>query len=346
MVMVIGGALTTNLNYFKNKFYKEEIIMQNTALETIFTESYISDVEAGLDHLSKVCIESCAATAYNEVIFENALTDEVLSEADDGKSAFTGVKNVAFKAIQTLKMVFQSLFNKIRVAINEFIKNETEKKTLKAFEDYKKALKDDKDGNLRDAEVKMKAIYLDTATAFPTVVDFKTLVAGKDEHDMAKKLAALVTSGLGDNYADAKKALKDAKEVKDVTKVLLNIASYAKEDKESLPIGEILTGKKADMVTISKSVKNRYTKSVANVTKFIKDSEAKLKTAKTDDECKDIKEQVILAQKIISFLHAAFIGQLKWAVAANKNAMAAIKSAKAGGVEESAFTEFMGLQLL
>ena len=75
--------------------------------------------------------------------------------------------------------------------------------------------------------------------------------------------------------------------------------------------------------------------------------EASLKTAKSDDECKAIKEEVVLAQKLIGFLHAAFIGQLKWAVAANKNAIAAIKSAKQGGVEESAqFNEFMGLQLL
>lgn len=324
--------------------------MQNTALETIFTESYISDVEAGLDHLSKVCIESCAATAYNEIIFENAMTDEVLAEAnkeEGGKSAFTGVKNIAFKAIQTLKAVFQSVFNKIRVAINEFIKNETEKRTLKAFEDYKKALKADKEGNLKDAEVKMKEIYLDAATAFPTVVDFKGLVADKDEAAMVKKLAAAISSGLGDNYADAKKVLKDAKEMKDVTKVLTGMVGYAKDAKESMPIGEILTGKKADMVTVSKSVKNQYTKSVAKVNEFIKAKEASLKTAKSDDECKAIKEEVVLAQKLIGFLHAAFIGQLKWAVAANKNAIAAIKSAKQGGVEESAqFNEFMGLQLL
>lgn len=320
--------------------------MQNKALETVFTESYINDVEAGLDHLTKVCIESCATTAYNNIIFEAALSDEILEEASkedekEGKSAFAGVGNAAFKAIQTLKMFFKNIFNKIRVAINEFIKNETEKKTAKAFEEYKKAAKE-----IGDNEVKVKNIYLDAKVVFPTVIDFKKLVKIGDEHDMAKKLAATISSGLQDNYKDAKKALADAKSVAEVNKVLTGLTGFAADMKESFPISEILTGKKSDITTVSKSVKDQYSKSVAKVNEFIKTKETNLKTAKTDSEIKQIKDEVLLAQKLIAFLHAAFIGQLKWAVAANKNAMAAIKSAKNGGVEESAFEEFMGLQLL
>ena len=119
--------------------------MQNTALNEVFTDEYVNSVNDGLDHLSKVFVESCAATAYNEVIFEAAMDDEVLSEADNAHSTFTGIKNAAFKAIQTLKMAFKSIFNKIRVAINEFIKNQNEKKVIDAVKTYNKNKSGDHD---------------------------------------------------------------------------------------------------------------------------------------------------------------------------------------------------------
>lgn len=318
--------------------------MQNTALNEVFTDEYVNSVNDGLDHLSKVFIESCASTAYNEVIFEAALSDEILEEADKAHSTFTGIKNAAFKAIQTLKMAFKSIFNKIRVAINEFIKNQNEKKVTDMVKTYNKNKASEHD----EAMVIVKDLSLDPKVVFPVTFNFKDFVI-VDEEKQASKLAGALATGLGKNYKGADKDLKDAKKVSDVNKVLTGITSYPEEEKKPRSFADMFTGKVSqEVVKVAPAVKNGYTKAVGNINDYIKKLEGQLKTA-SDEECKDIKDEVLAAQRLLSFEHAVYIGYLKWAVACNKqlmNTISKVKSGKADKYQESAFEEFMGLQLL
>ena len=98
--------------------------------------------EQDIQDLNKSIIESTAATAYNEVIFESAI-DYILNEADEtvpdaevdseesksskikagvGKAA-KGAKNGLYKALETVGRYAKIIFQKLKVVINNFINN-------------------------------------------------------------------------------------------------------------------------------------------------------------------------------------------------------------------------------
>ena len=82
--------------------------------------------EQDIQDIQKSVIESTAATAYNEVIFESAieymLEEETASAEkqgepnEDPKGEFknSNVKNALFKAFETLKRMAVNLLNKIK----------------------------------------------------------------------------------------------------------------------------------------------------------------------------------------------------------------------------------------
>ena len=95
---------------------------------------------ADFNDLNKFFIESVAQVAHNTVVFESVLSEEVLMEADDkSPSKF---KTAVYKAIEALKRAAQTVFNKIRVAINEFVAKANQNSTNKYVEAWKKDVKD------------------------------------------------------------------------------------------------------------------------------------------------------------------------------------------------------------
>ena len=310
------------------------------------TENELSTVQNVFDNISKICIESSAATAYNEVIFEAALSDEILSEADDekkkGSEFVTGIKNTAFKAIETLKMFVKTIFNKIRVAINQTIETISEKNAQKAID---KAMSN---------EVKSVTVNKDYFISNPDNLflrdissKFDALVRNEKEEDIATDIAKSISSGLGNNYNEAKKALEKVSKVSDVTKVISNIASYVKED-DTYRVAKFVEDSQVKKVVAAS--KREYSNSLNTANKFIKEREKDLKSSLDDDKIAEIKREVLNAEKLISVIHAGFIGYLKWTVACNniliKNIKSGIKDKKKEAKNEAAFTEFMGLQLL
>lgn len=338
--------------------------MQNQAFLEAFNDDFINDVLNDCTHISQVCIESVASTAYNNVIFEEVLSDEVLEEGmDEFKDKVKGgarkAGNAAYKALEAFKMFFKNIFNKIRVAINEFISSGVEKKTKKALDDYKK-----NKGDRKDQPFKVKDIFLDQKAVF--FRDFKAMKAGvldasfkgddayaDAEKKIAKMVAGKVVAGLGANYKKAKDELKDVSKLSDVSKVILNIASKAEDMKKTMVISDIAN--KTAIWTVASSTKKDYTKGVSDITAFIKTTESKLGTSDEENADRDVRYQIKLAQQILAYLHAAYIGELKFAAAANKNFMAALTQAKKKTyltddemkeVKESVFTEFTGLDLI
>ena len=311
----------------------------------VLNESYGDNTNniAGLfesyDHLSKVCVENCAEMAYNDVVFEAALSDEILSENDAWDNAKKGAGNTAFKVIETIKRVASNIFNKIRVAINEFIKDQNEKKTAQKFKDAAKAIKD------TDKLIKIRNLDLEPEKVFPVVLDIKALAEMKDEKKAAQSVANEIKGGLKpSNFEQAIKALNTVETFADVSRVVGNIASYANSEKLMMSIKQFDAGSKAQRIPAW--TKSMYNSSVAKSNDFIKTKEKEIKYKLSESEIKDLKDEVRLAEKVLSLIHAAYLGALKWSVAYNKECLSVLKGTNLKAENESAFAEFTGLQLL
>ena len=312
----------------------------------MFDEKLLEAVNEDFTHLNKVMVESTAQTAYNSVVFEAALED-VLAEADDAEAEEkkdadpSKVKNNLYKAWEAVKKFFVSICQKIRVAINEFIAKASQKNFKKAIEDYNK--------NNADADSKVKpAKFLGIENPMDVFGFVKGIgqYISMGEDAAVKAIAGDVAKALGGNYADAKKALGAAEKFADINKVLLNLVSYAQvNEKAAFTIDEFMKSV-PDLTEASAAVKARFSELTSNGNKAINDLKASINAAATADEVAAIKAEIAIANKLLATVHAAFIGYMKWAVASNSAAITALKSAKKGGVKESADMTFMGLALI
>lgn len=305
-------------------------------------EKLFESAIADFDYLNKVMIESCAQVAFNSVIFESALAD-TLNEAEDGESKNSSVKNAAFKALEAVKRAAQTIFNKIKVAINEFIAKANQYSVTKAIDSWKKSEKFDLSATASVKPAKFLGID-DPAAAF--AVPYASLLNNmNDEKAVAGIIAKSFASKLGDNYADAKKALAAAESFGDVNKVYTGLVGYAMANEDTTFEAEKYIDSVPDLTETSKAVKDSYKKASDAVNGFIKDYKKTLDSAADDEKAAQVKAHINVLNKLLGTVHASFIGYMKWSVASNRQALVAIKSAKKGKVEP-ANESFMGLALL
>ena len=319
-------------------------------------EQLFKNAIADFDYLNKVFIESTAQVAYNATIFEAALSDEVLTEAEDGDKKSSSFKNALYKALEAVKSFAASVFNKIRVAINEFIAKINQNSFDKAMESWKKERKSASYDLSSQVEVKLAK-----SLSFPNIENVimtnltktaaKTLAKDFIESDLSvdkvfENTAAEILGDIPENYSAAKKALKNVTNAGQLNKIIANIVSYA-DDNNAVYTAEQLLDDKEDKVPdlrkVSQKAKSNYAKSVSNVNSLIKQFKGEINGA-TNDKVETIKKKIAILNAELGLIHAGYIGYLKWAVACNKQTITAIKTAKkeVKGVEES----FMGLALL
>ena len=316
-------------------------------LDAVFTDAFLDECSANITELNSMLIENCAQVAYNTVLFESAV--ETLSEAEDeGKkdSKFSAVKNAAFKALDTLKRVAKVVFEKIKNAINQFITKVSSRSAAAWIKQYQKEKNED---DWSQSKVK-PAKYLAIANpdkVFPLelgigeLLRFEDLTEEKVAADLVKKITVPA------NYAAAKKALGEAKTIADVNKVIGNFASFAEENKNVYTAEEVLNAL-PEMKKTFADLKASYKKAVDGCNSGIKNMYNELNAA-SDEEVAAIKNKIAISQKIMGFFHAAYAGYMKYILALNASTIAAIRSAKKGGVQEAVEPQletFMGLALL
>lgn len=305
-------------------------------------EALFETAQNELTDLNKMLIESCAQMAYNNVIFESALS---LTEAEDEKEAKedkdpSKFKNNLYKALETVKRFAATLFAKIKVAINEFVAKQTSNHTKKAIEAWLK----DNDLSANSVVTVDKFIGLDNPATVFGAVGF-TFIDGKSEEEGAKAIAAVIAKALGGNYAEAKKALADAASFADVSKVLNNLVSYAEGNEKAKWTAEEFIKTVPDLGLAKNLLKEQYNNKTAECNKRIKDLKDSINTVETADAVASVKAEIAKLNKFLGLIQASFIGFMKWYVAVDRQALSVIKSAKKGGVNEASM-EFMGLALL
>ena len=335
--------------------------MQDKAFLEAFNDDFINETMEQCNHLASICVESVASAAYNNVIFEEALSEEVLEEGknfdkfkDNVKGAGRKVGNAAFKAVQALKMFFKNIYNKIRVAINEFIQNQSVKNTVKAVKDYEANSKDRAGQTVEVPVYRLRAdlVFFNNFAALKSIIVDSSYNDKTSEEEAEDKLVAKVVdymnSGLGLNLGEAKRALSKASSLAEVARIMTSITKYGK-DKQQMKISEIIKSGVYEVKDTDAQLKKDYQKGVADLTSFIKDLE---KSLGGDADDKAIKMQVRLAQKVLNLQHASYIGHIHYVIAQNKILLTACSQAKKKkfeekkDVKESVFTEFLGLDLI
>ena len=307
---------------------------------------------AEFDYLNKVMIESCAQVAFNSVIFENALSEEVLTEAegeeDNGENKkkidFTKAKNAAMKALEAVKMFAQTIWAKIKSAVNETIAKVSNGAAFKLIDSYSKKVENP------GAMIKVdKDLELGNPTVVFSVNTALGNVAFDSEENIAKTKANELSAKLPNNYADAKAKLGEAKTLSDVSKVYSSLTSFAAANDKAETIESFLK-KVPNSKAIIADIKKAYADGVKDSKDQIKKFSNGVNAATTADEAMQQKNAMTAYTKLLGTVHSSFIGYLKWVIAYSAQAAKAINSAKKGGVKveaknESAMT-FMGLNLL
>ena len=315
-------------------------------LDAVFTDAFLDECTANITELNSMLIENCAQVAYNTVLFESAV--ETLSEAEDEEkkdSKFSAVKNAAFKALDTLKRVAKVVFEKIKNAINQFIAKVSSKSAAAWVKQYQKEKNEDDWSQSKVKPAKYLAIA-DPDKVFPLDMGIGEMMRFDTEEAMVAALVKKIQ--VPANYAAAKKALGEAKTVADVNKVIGNFASFAEENKNVYTAEEVLNAL-PEMKKTFADLKASYKKAVDACNAGIKNTYTQLNAA-SDEEVPAIKNEIAMAQKLMGFFHAAYAGYMKYILALNASTIAAIRSAKKGGVQEAVeepqLETFMGLALL
>ena len=312
---------------------------------------------ADFDYLNKVFIESTAQVAYNATIFEAALSDEVLTEADEvvkveepaaaGEDKKGGsVKAAAYKALQTLRSFAVSVLNKIKAAINEAIAKASQNSFDKFMAEYEKVNKFDarwakvtpaKNIELADPEKIFLSCYS------KTFLDFIAASGDASKVKAFETVAKTVAGALPANYAEAAKALNGADKASAVSKVLGNLVSFAEKNEIEKDANEFLKSV-PNLKETTNAAKTAYKQTTNDINSIIKDLKAQIAGA-TDDKIADIKNKISFMSEALSIVHAGYIGYLKWAVASNMQAIKAVRSAKKAAKQEVK-ESVMGLALL
>ena len=311
---------------------------------------------AEFDYLNKVMIESCAQVAFNSIIFENALTDEVLTEAEDEakkddkeakvKTDYVGkAKNTAFKMLEGLKKFAQTIWAKIKVAINETIAKMANGKAFKMIESYNKK----SDGKVAYIVAGKNLQIDDPKSVF--IVD-KLLTNFADRQDEEKAAEAIANEiKLPSNFAKATNDLKKVKTLNDVSKIFTSLCSYADEDTKAQTIEDYLNKMKnvVNYKDVASEIKGEYDKGVkatkdeiAKYSNIIKQWNEENNPSGADATKKSMK----IYTKLLGTVHSGFIGYLKWVIAASAQIAKAVNSASKGGVVVAKNESFMGLNLL
>lgn len=311
-------------------------------LDAVFTDAVLDECTQNIVELNSMLTENAAQAAYNQVIFESAM--DYVTEAEDEKEFKNGkVGNALYKALDTLKRVFKTVFDKIRAAINAFIAKINANSAAKWIKNYSK----EKNYDWGAAYVTPKK-YLaikNPDQVFLLDQGVGELVALGDEEKVAKKLVANIKVPTS-NYSKAKEALSKATTIAEVNKVLLSFTSYA-DDYNDKPM---------DLATILEAIpdagktfaemKSSYKSAINKINTGIKNTYSEIQNASTQEEKDAIKKEISLAEKLMSFYYAAYVGYMKYYTAMNSATIANIKAAKKGGVEVEESATFMGLALL
>ena len=315
-----------------------------------FTDEVLESCTQNLNEINKAMVESCAQVAYNDVIFESAVLMEADEEAKDAKNDDPSkFKNAAFKALDNLKRIFDTIFAKIRIALNEFLAKLGEKNAAKWIETYKK----DADKKELAATTILLPKYIGIEApekVFRTDLGVMKFQACADNDQLVNALKAEIS--VPGNYAAAEKALKDAKSVQEINGVLTSFVKYAAENKNDKMTFEEIFGKLPKVNSVGAKLKKDYQGHVAQIKTLISDKSKAINAATTAEQADAVKSNIVCLEKLMSFYHASFIGYIKYVAALNANVIAAIKQAKAGGVEEAAqvaepqLETFMGLALI
>ena len=226
--------------------------------------------EQDIQDLSKSLIESTAATAYNEVIFESAI-DYILNEEDvpdaevqgekDQKAApkaKAGFKGTLYKAWETIVRMAKQLFSKLKAALNTFIAKANAGNIDKLIEKNK-----DKMVNIIDYSFAGSPADKFAINALSSADDFK----GKEE-DVVAKIKAAIGSNKGSWSNDG---LADIKDFKSLNKFINSYASKVPQDKSDKILSQVVKDKSfKSIVSDAKASYNKSVKSVNDIIKGIK----------------------------------------------------------------------------
>ena len=298
--------------------------------------------------LNKMLIESSAINAYNSVIFESAMEDDVLMEADSKEKdpdapAPHLVKNAAYKAFETFKRMATQVLEKIRAAINKWIANASNSAVTKAITNYKKS------GSAGNNIVRLnKDLKLDNAQeVFKIYLNSYKGIAKEDESAFAKAVAASFAEQLPANFQKAIDALNKVTTFAELNKIYTNIVSYADEKEIVKNVREFVNEYGIDFTKASGELKANYKFTTGQVKEAISGLKNSLND-KNDAEQADAKKAISNYSKLLSTVNASYVGFMKYIVAVNMQAVKAIKSKesvdKDASMSESAV--FMGLALL
>ena len=306
--------------------------MDKFILEKIFPDSAINEAVQDLVDLNKVVIESYAANVHNDVIFEYALSEAIaLTEAeDDDKSKFSNVKNAIYKMLETFQRAAKALWSKSKIAINEFIAKANARHVdslMKDFDEVKSYFSGDL-SSLGISHVKSFEVANENHL-FSTDSDLMNTGTTKgSEEELAKYIVGKIIAGAA---SETKKQLEGATSLAAISKVLMSVsAGTGVYDRVQISMlskesegGNIFESKK-----VAAEIKNGYNDAVKATNEFIKKTKSGLNNLTTDAEIEDAKKSINLANKMLSYYNAAFIGRIKLYVARNSRNAAIIKKLK------------------
>lgn len=302
--------------------------------------------EQDIQDLNKSIIESSAATAYNEVIFESAI-DYILNEADEDvpdaevdsaeeakpAKAKAGFKGSLYKAWETISRMAKQLFNKLKVVLNNFIAKANAGNLDRLIEKNKDKLVSIRDYSFQGAPAEKFAIG-----CLASADDFKG-----SEEDVVGKIKAAIEAKKGSWKTEG---LGEIKDFKGLNKFINGYSSKAPEDKAEKTLGKVIENG-GTFKSIVAGAKAAYSKSVKDTNTIIKGVKATIDKTNTPEDAQAIKAQITNANKYLGFVYASYTGMVKWALAYIKEAAKGIKeSKKAKPKNESVLEDFYGLSLL